>query len=56
VAALRRANEIAGDVVVAGQVQASWGLHLIDMNLAQGNLINIVRQQGMAYLAAHPKQ
>jgi len=34
-----------------GQVNASWGLHLIDVNLAMGNLVDIVREQGKAYLA-----
>ncbi|MEN3331172.1 MAG: hypothetical protein V7641_537 [Blastocatellia bacterium] len=44
-----RTDDIAGDVVVNGQVLADWGLHLIDVNLAIGNLIDIVRQQGKAY-------
>jgi pimeloyl-ACP methyl ester carboxylesterase len=51
-----RTDEIAGDVVVNGQVLADWGLHLIDVNLAIGNLIDMVRQQGKAYLAAHKKK
>jgi len=47
-----RTDDIPGDVVVNGQVQADWGLHLIDVNLAMGNLIDIVRKQAKAYLAA----
>lgn len=51
-----RADDIAGDVVVAGQVQADWGLHLIDVNLAMGNLVDIVGQQAKAYLAKQKKK
>jgi len=45
-----RIDDIAGDVTTNGQVNASWGLHLIDVHLAMGNLVDIVRQQGKAYL------
>jgi DUF3089 family protein len=48
-----RADDITGDVMANGQVNASWGLHLIDVNLAMGNLVDIVRQQGKAWLAVH---
>jgi hypothetical protein len=51
-----RTDDIAGDVVVGGQVQPDWGLHLIDVNLAMGNLIDIVRQQSRAYLSANKKK
>jgi hypothetical protein len=47
-----RVDDITGDVVIGGQVQADWGLHLIDVHLAIGNLIDIVGQQGKAYLGA----
>ena len=46
-----RTDDIVGDVMASGQVNASWGLHLIDVNLAMGNLVDIVREQGKAYLA-----
>jgi hypothetical protein len=46
-----RVNEITGDVVVMGHVLKDWGLHLIDMNLAMGDLVGIVGAQGQAYLA-----
>jgi hypothetical protein len=36
-------------VVVGGQVQADWGLHLVDVSLFMGNLIAIVRDQAAAY-------
>jgi hypothetical protein len=46
-----RVDDITGDLDVNGQILANWGLHLIDVNLAMGNLIDIVGQQGRAYLA-----
>jgi len=51
-----RTDDIVGDVVVNGQVQADWGLHLIDVHLAMGNLIDIVRQQSKAYLSTRKKK
>jgi hypothetical protein len=51
-----RTQDIVGDVVVGGQVLADWGLHLIDVNLAMGNLLDIVGQQSKAYLAAQKKE
>ena len=45
-----RTDEIAGDVVANGQVMKDWGLHLIDANVAMGNLVDIVGQQSKAYL------
>jgi hypothetical protein len=50
-----RADDIIGDVVVGGQVQPSWGLHLIDMNLTMGNLAGIVDAQSKAWRKAHAK-
>ena len=50
-----RTDDIVGDVVVNGAVQADWGFHLIDVHLAMGNLIDIVHQQSKAYLATRKK-
>jgi hypothetical protein len=50
-----RTDDITGDVVQNGDVNASWGLHLIDVNLSMGNLVDIVREQGRAHLAAAGK-
>jgi hypothetical protein len=50
-----RTDDIAGDVMTNGEINASWGLHLIDVNLAIGNLVDIVRQQGKAYVAGGKK-
>jgi hypothetical protein len=44
-----RTDEIPGDVVIAGQTQAGWGLHLADMNLGMGDLIVLVEAQAEAY-------
>jgi hypothetical protein len=45
-----RTNDIVGDLNGPnGQPQANWGLHLIDVNLGMGNLIEIVRAQTKAY-------
>ena len=51
-----RADDIAGDIVVGGQVQANWGLHMIDVQVAMGNLVDIVGQQSKAYLAKQQKK
>ncbi|MCW8195502.1 DUF3089 domain-containing protein [Proteobacteria bacterium 005FR1] len=44
-------DDIAGDVISNGEVNAGWGLHLIDVNLAMGNLVDLVGQQASNYLA-----
>jgi hypothetical protein len=50
-----RTDDISGDVITNGQVQASWGLHLIDVHLAIGNLVDIVGQQSNAFRASKKK-
>jgi hypothetical protein len=47
--AAARIADIPGDVVVAGQVRAEWGLHLIDASLVMGNLIAVVRDEAAVY-------
>ena len=47
-----RATDITGDIVIGGQVQKDWGLHLIDANLAMGNLVDIVGEESKAWIAA----
>ncbi len=47
-----RTGTITGDVVVDGRRLPDWGLHLIDMNLTMGNLIDDVDAQSKAWLAA----
>jgi hypothetical protein len=46
-----RTSELVGDVIIGGQVQKDWGLHLLDANMAMGNLVDIVRQEGEAWTA-----
>lgn len=44
-----RVDDITGDLGAGAQILAGWGLHLIDVDLAMGNLVDIVRQQAGAY-------
>jgi hypothetical protein len=47
-----RVADISGDVIVGGKVAPEWGLHLVDMNMFMGNLIDIVRSEGEAWRKA----
>jgi len=46
-----RVDDITGDLGVGANVLANWGLHLIDVNLGMGNLVDIIGQQAKAYKA-----
>jgi hypothetical protein len=46
-----RADDIPGDLGIVGKPQANWGLHLVDVNLAMGNLLEIVSTQARTYQA-----
>ena len=46
-----RADDVPGDLVLAGKPQPNWGLHLIDVNLTMGDLLTIVSSQSKSYLA-----
>ena len=46
-----RVDDITGDIGRPPNILANWGLHLIDVNLAMGNLLDIVGQQTKTYLA-----
>ena len=48
-----RVDDITGDIGVGTNVLANWGLHLVDVNLAMGNLLDIVGQETKAYVAKH---
>ena len=50
-----RTDDIVGDVMQNGQPNASWGLHLIDVNLTMGNLVDVVKSQAKAYTAQNKK-
>jgi hypothetical protein len=45
-----RADNIPGDVMAAGKPNPSWGLHLIDVHAAMGDLIALVGRQSKAYV------
>jgi hypothetical protein len=40
-----RTDRIPGDVYIGGKLNPGWGLHLVDMNVAQGDLIRLVEAQ-----------
>ena len=44
-----RVDDITGDLGVGTNVLANWGLHLIDVNLTMGNLLDIVGAEAKAY-------
>ena len=44
-----RTDVLVGDVVVNGQVLEDWGLHLVDMHVAMGDLIDFAARQIETY-------
>jgi hypothetical protein len=48
-----RTDRIPGDVVRGGVVDAGWGLHLADVNIALGDLVRLVDEQSKAYRRRH---
>jgi hypothetical protein len=46
-----RTDVINGDVTAGELILKDWGLHLIDANIAMGNLVDVVGRQSKAYLA-----
>lgn len=44
-----RVDDIGGDLGLPGKPIAQWGLHLVDVNLAMGNLLDLVEAQSKAY-------
>jgi hypothetical protein len=51
-----RPADVPGDLVVRGRILEGWGLHLIDMNLDLGNLLDVVGRQSAAYISNSPHQ
>ena len=45
-----RADDIPGDIGAGTPAQAVWGLHLIDVHLVMGDLIDVVRAQSRAWV------
>jgi hypothetical protein len=44
-----RTDNIRGDLMVGNQILTDWGLHLIDVSLGMGNLVDTVKQQSRAW-------
>ena len=44
-----RVDDITGDLGAVGKPLANWGLHLVDVNLAMGNLLDLVDAQSKTY-------
>jgi hypothetical protein len=51
----KRTTTLPGDVIVGGQIQQIWGLHLVDVNVALGDMVALADAQGKAWLAAQRK-
>jgi hypothetical protein len=48
-----RTDRIPGDVMIGATAAPGWGLHLVDVNIAQGNLIRVVEAQSAAWARSH---
>jgi hypothetical protein len=44
-----RTDTISGDVTANGTILRDWGLHLIDMPVVMGDLVNLAERQAMAW-------
>jgi hypothetical protein len=44
-----RTDTIVGDVAVGSVILPDWGLHLIDMPVAMGNLVDLADRQAAAW-------
>ena len=51
-----RTDTITGDVVANGTVLKDWGLHLIDMPVAMGDLLRLANAQAVAWQSKQPKK
>jgi hypothetical protein len=45
----RRVDDFSGDVVTHGKVRQKWGLHVVDVELAMGNLLDLVAAQTLTW-------
>ena len=46
-----RNSTIHGDLRAAGRALPNWGWHLLDLNIAQGDLLDVIGQETTAYVA-----
>jgi Protein of unknown function (DUF3089) len=51
-----RPADVPGDLAVGGRILGGWGLHLIDINLDLGNLLDVIGRQSAAYISNNPKK
>ena len=51
-----RIDDIGGDVRIGGVILKDWGLHIVDMNLAMGNLVSLAETQGATWITAHESE
>jgi Protein of unknown function (DUF3089) len=49
----RRTGALTGDWLQDGRPEPTMGLHLIDLNLAAGNLVEVLTRQSEAYVKSH---
>ena len=49
----RRLSDPGTDVMSAGKPDPAWGLHLIDANIAIGDLVDVLKQQGEVWRRQH---
>lgn len=49
-----RTDTIAGDISINGFLLKDWGLHLIDMPVTMGNMVELSNSQAVAWMKAHP--
>ncbi len=50
----KRTQTIVGDVVVGGRMLKEWGLHLVDMPVAMGNLVELSDAQAKVWAGKQP--
>lgn len=50
----KRTDHIVGDIVHNGHTLADWGLHLIDMPVVMGDLVELTNDQAKAWAAKNP--
>ncbi|MET3825583.1 hypothetical protein ABIC16_001276 [Sphingomonas sp. PvP055] len=50
----KRTDTIVGEIVRDGRPLAAWGLHLIDMPVVMGDLVELTEDQAKAWLAKNP--
>ncbi|CAN5382635.1 hypothetical protein BH09PSE4_BH09PSE4_08060 [soil metagenome] len=49
-----RTDTIVGDVSVNGAILPDWGLHLLDMPIEMGNLVDLADRQAMGWRGITP--